>query len=648
MGVRGISLPRPVTARMRSFSLYDHAQEIEVDFGTGVFCLAGANGLGKSTFLEAVGFAVTGVVAEPGRAFNSAEEYLKNCRAYSSAAFDGRISEADRETAEVELLMSVRGAEYRIVRNMFEPTALRTLEVKRGDSETVTVFDTGSDEDRHEQYEEMVVDDVGVRGFSQLVMLHHLVQTFDERRHLLFWDDKVSQAALFLAFELDPDNAKKADNLRRQAERADSRARNHQYAATTAEKSLTDLTERLESLGEGEADSAEALIALQEQDDEAAKRVSVASERHRDAELRRSGLAAEFRSTRAEYEQAYDTVMFGRRDPGIHPVVQSILAASKCPVCGCAEEHVAAHVVASLESAKCPVCIEPIAAVSGSSETLALLDASVQDLAKRLEHADREVERLRAAFEAEQDALNAIRHSLRENEDAVAAAMAMSSERGESLETVIQSYQRDIEHRMHRKKEERQKRDAYRRELRTLQNALAVSYREAESEFVPKFTDLARGFLGLDLALDFEIRADISRLVLSVDGAQRRGSINLSESQRFFVDIALRMALTRQLSADGSTPVLYVDTPEGSLDIAYERRAGSMFGQFVEESGQLLMTANINTSELLLNLASTCTSSHMRLQRMTEWATLSDVQVTERDAFDRAFNQIEERLNEPR
>lgn len=648
MGGRGISLPRPVKARIRSFSLYDHAQEIEADFGTGVFCLAGANGLGKSTFLAAVGFALTGVVAEPGREFNSADEYLKNCRAYSDAAFDGRISEADRETAEVELVMRVGDAEYRIVRNMFEPTALRILEVKRGDSETVTVFGAGSDEERHEQYEEMVVDDVGVQGFSQLVMLHHLVQTFDERRHLLFWDDKVSQAALFLAFGLNPDMAKEADNLRRQAERADSRARNHQYAATTAEKGLMELTERLEGLAEGEAETAETLIALQEQADEAANSVSIASARHQDAELRRSDLAAEFRSKRAEYEQAYDTVMFGRRDPQIHPVVQSILATSKCPVCGCAEKHVAAHVIASLESARCPVCIQPIAAASDSSEALSQLDASVQDLANQLELADREVERLLAALEAEQDELNAVRHSLRENEEAVDAAVAMSSAHGESLERVIQTYQRDIEHRMRRKKEERQKRDAYRKELRTLQNSLALSYRQAESEFVPRFTDLAREFLGLDLALDFEIRVDISRLVLSVDGAPRRGSINLSESQRFFVDIALRMALTRQLSADGATPVLYVDTPEGSLDIAYERRAGSMFGQFVEEGGQLLMTANINTSELLLNLASTCTSSHMRLQRMTEWATLSDVQVNERDAFDQAFNQIEGRLNEPR
>ena len=51
---------------------------------------------------------------------------------------------------------------------------------------------------------------------------------------------------------------------------------------------------------------------------------------------------------------------------------------------------------------------------------------------------------------------------------------------------------------------------------------------------------------------------------------------------------------------------LYIDTPEGSLDIAYERRAGRMFGKFVEGHERLFMTANINTSQLLQELAPTC------------------------------------------
>jgi hypothetical protein len=89
---------------------------------------------------------------------------------------------------------------------------------------------------------------------------------------------------------------------------------------------------------------------------------------------------------------------------------------------------------------------------------------------------------------------------------------------------------------------------------------------------------------------------------------------------------------------------MYIDTPEGSLDIAYETRAGSMFGDFVKSGNQLIMTANINTSELLHRLASICGQERMQLLRMTEWTYLSEVQQDAEGLFERAYGEIEEKL----
>ena len=161
---------------------------------------------------------------------------------------------------------------------------------------------------------------------------------------------------------------------------------------------------------------------------------------------------------------------------------------------------------------------------------------------------------------------------------------------------------------------------------------------------MPRFTLLAREFLGLDLDVKFETVNNKVRLVLNIMNNPRNAPDTLSESQRFFVDIALRMALAQHISAPGEFGTLYIDTPEGSLDIAYESRAGKMFGTFVERGHQLIMTANINTSQLLLKLAETCGSQHMKLLRMTEWTSLSDVQVAAEDMFDQAYNAIEAAL----
>jgi hypothetical protein len=171
-----------------------------------------------------------------------------------------------------------------------------------------------------------------------------------------------------------------------------------------------------------------------------------------------------------------------------------------------------------------------------------------------------------------------------------------------------------------------------------------------EHEFVPLLHDLANEFLGLPLQVDLERRGSRLSLTLSFAGSERRSPEALSESQRFFMDIALRMALARKLAAAGEPATLYVDTPEGSLDIAYEMRAGRMFGRFAQGNGntapnRLIMTANINTSQLLQELALFCGRDHMELVRMTDWTDLSEVQLEAVDAFEEAYAAIERRLD---
>jgi len=53
------------------------------------------------------------------------------------------------------------------------------------------------------------------------------------------------------------------------------------------------------------------------------------------------------------------------------------------------------------------------------------------------------------------------------------------------------------------------------------------------------------------------------------------------------------------------------------------------------------MTANLNTSKLLLALAQDCGRSRMQLCRMTDWAELSQVQQEEESLFDEAYLAIE-------
>jgi len=107
------------------------------------------------------------------------------------------------------------------------------------------------------------------------------------------------------------------------------------------------------------------------------------------------------------------------------------------------------------------------------------------------------------------------------------------------------------------------------------------------------------------------------------------------------------MALATYLSLDKNGATLLIDTPEGSLDIAYENRVGNMFAQFVSEYKQnILMTANINASQLLVSLAEKCGKKYMRFRRMLEWTDLSEIQKEGEHLFNGVYDNINKILND--
>lgn len=644
-----VFVPQVDTLFLRNFSLYDNAPEIEVVFRDGVFCLAGANGLGKSTFLAALNFGLTGVVADPSRSFRSPGEYYRASLAYSGNYFRGRITERDAQLAEVTIRMTVNERSYEITRGMFEPSALRHLEIRRGDVVEYEQTDSVDDGERQTIYAREVTKDCGLSSFAQLVFLQHFVLTFDERRHLLFWDSDVALSALFMAFGADLAEAERAENLRRTSEKADSLARNLQWQATDIRKKLEDL-EKTAALDAGDSSDPDLDLAaeherLQNEHDDLVALMAARQASLRDADLNVANTRASLNAVNDAYDHAIESLTVGTHRPESHPVVSAAMLRSHCSVCGTEGAGVVEAINRSLGVDECPLCRSTLLVAEDDESALADLDGLDQrraDLSERIDEeqaiarrvAD-ELAQLRGLVETASGAL-----------DEFETANELSAKQNGSvdgIQVVADRYRDQIAELVVRKDEQRKKRDAARKELRPLEAALTLAYAEAEEEFVPTFAGLAREFLGLDVNVTFEATSR-PPLVLSVQSKQRRTEDALSESQRFFIDIALRMAIARHLTNGGDPACLYVDTPEGSLDIAYERRAGSMFANFVGGGDRVVMTANINSSQLLLRLAEACGPAKMALLRMTEWTSLSDVQAEEETLFDLAYAAIETAL----
>lgn len=647
------AFPRIERVILNHLSLYSSVPYVDEKFDRSVFCLAGANGLGKTTFMESVNYGLTGIVPNPSRKFESVREFYRENKGYARDYFSGRVDEEDRYLAEIILEFSIPGHRCRIRRPLFENGQLRDflsvtssenlppLELVQSPSETY-------ENDHDARYCGLIEKICGLQ-FPQFVFLQHLLFTFGERRHLLFWDQRVTSQALHLAFGVDPDAASHADQLRREMERSDSRVRNAQWQATKVRTTMESMKRewaQLRTKSKLDADDvADQHEALADGVAAAAKEVERLRTDYEDSALTLARASAARVTARAEYEDFFSSVIVDKSNPRMHPAVLESVQGSRCVVCG-SSSAVSEVIEASLQAHQCPLCANHFEIFNSNESSRTALQAAADrltEVSQTLRKAEARVDRLELELRQKEAEHEQTLRALRDFEAQHGLAKLPVLPSSTDFDAIMESYAHQVEQLVIEKNANRKERDRYKRELRTLERELETRYTEAEQRFVPMFRELAESFLGLDIDVGLETKGGL-HLALEVEGTKRRLSEQLSESQRYFVDIALRMALSRQLAAPGVAVTLFIDTPEGSLDIAYESRAGDMFATFVEGGGRIMMTANINTSQLLLRLARRCGANGMQLIRMTEWATLSEVQLAEQQLFVDALARVEEAL----
>ncbi|MCP4698063.1 MAG: AAA family ATPase [Gammaproteobacteria bacterium] len=596
---RKLNFPKIKKVELSRFSLYVLKPNIDIEIPDGVFCLAGANGLGKSTFLAAINFAITGMVLDTT---NHGSKYVeKRLRAsHNKDFFSGKIAEDDCEAATITVHLEIGNRRCQLTRGMFEPNELRALSIFPHEKD----FTELNAEERQKEYEQIITRDIGLGSFDQFVFLQHFVFTFDESRRLLLWDNKnVLTQALYLCVG-DYEQAQAADKLYREMERAGSLARSASGQASQIHGKIGILRDALEKRS-----SQEELLDIKEQhelrQEEWQRQQTLADDKKAqlsDAELKWMEASAELTSLQAEYGREFS------RHADLSP--PSVLS-------------------------------DPVA-------TLREIDKRIVETKKLLKTAIHTKDRLSAEFQATQTQADAIYSELKAFESANEKLISQYQYNADGIEKSLQKRIEEMKEFLQIKKEKYAERDKKKQKLEKIQRKLEEQYAEAETVFVPSWRKLAMLFLGIDLNIRMDSNTSVTSFGLSftleMRGDIRRKKHELSESQRFFLDISFRMALAQYCCHPESQACLFIDTPEGSLDIAYESRAGQMFGIFAQSGHNIIMTANINSSQISRKLAAKCGKSMMALHRMAPWTELSDVQMEEEALFREACEQIETAL----
>ncbi|MER1681284.1 AAA family ATPase, partial [Enterobacter hormaechei] len=216
-----------------------------------VYCLIGANGLGKSTFLNSITYCVTGAIPLPSseKVFTSTQEYSRDSTKETRTAdyFNGRISEKLRDTSKVTVLLECSNYRIEVSRHFFSDGKPSFLSFENLENNSIVTYDlkkyTPSSLD--EIYQKKITEITGLKDFNQYIFLFHFVSVFDESRSLLLWDNDILTNALYIAFGTDPSVAVEADKLQHEMDKEDSRGRNAKFAARQIKKQIEDLEKLL-------------------------------------------------------------------------------------------------------------------------------------------------------------------------------------------------------------------------------------------------------------------------------------------------------------------------------------------------------------------------------------------------------------------
>ncbi|QYK54338.1 MAG: AAA family ATPase [Fimbriimonadaceae bacterium] len=655
-----LKLPKLISVQLQAFSLYQGEPNAGFICSEGVTCLVGANGVGKSTLLNAISYALTGIVPDPSRSFKSFDEYYARCLPYANRYFSGRIVESDRDTASITLTFECASKFYRITRKLFDAGELEEFVT----AESLEALNATQDNpaitrrDKQLSFEQLICQDSGFSSFSQFACFQHFVCTFDEKRTLLLYSNKLVEQVLNTVFLLEPALAVEIDALRRSEEKYDSQVRNIQWEITKNLKRINEAKIRADSMSDWQSELAE-LEGVYKELQTAHSERSILRDNTRgkldDLTLELAQLSAKEATLRDEFSRVMSSVSQVRPDVREQPATIKMLNDGLCFLCGVHSESLKQKAIKLANSNQCPVCESTLPDSNTVDDQLL---ASLQELDKELSQTRKATRDTANALLREQDEVKVLDRSVIEIQEQIHEFEAKSLTTLSALRNSLSSPtepnavdaaedQQLIQILQAEKTSAEKSRTEVRERLSELRRKLRTQFLELEDKFVPLFRELAHTFLGVDIGIRLDDSgSDTVRLIISVRGSNRREEFALSESQKFFLDIAFRMSLLQFVSTDNPPSTLILDTPEGSLDIAYEKRAGVMLASFVSRSNRVLMSANLNSSHLLLALARECGESKMSLIPIMNWAVLSSVQQEESALFDDAMHQIVEALSQ--
>lgn len=588
-----VVLPRVLGFRLHGFSPV-FSRDVTFSLRQGPNVILGGNGLGKTTLMQAVAYGLAGAVDEQ-------IEPIKSFR-WDHSYFRGRLAATQVGSASIEVDFALGTATF-TVRRGFRGSDV--IGFRRGTAEW-----TLGKEAPGEAFHASLQAHGGYQSVSDFAFLVHRLLYLPESRRLIAWDTD-AQVRILMLLNQDVVAEEQFRKKRAELQQMDSHKRHIHVALGKAQEQLaslmeyedgtSDVSEEEEPKRPTQGAVAELPALVAQLQSVARRRLSLERElRTRSAEL--SSVSTRLEVLREQVERAEAALIDSflsdeERELGL--ALHKLLHNAVCPACGTRQPELQAAAQHFAQTSRCTLC----GSDSGSTNNPELETLRSQ-LAERL----RSQEAIENAHVGTSGELDAVRQ-----EESVLRAQINEIQYGQPVVTIVErGHQGQGQGREYletlKANLQRQEMD-YALQIQERQNELSGQYAEFKEavslrveQLCAKYQEYATHFLGLPCELAEREQGgllSVGRFVPQFGGSVRDTPEACSEAQRFFLDIAYRMALIGFAASESGTAASFMcETPETALDMSYVDNVVTMFKAFAQEKHTLLLSANIQTNGL--------------------------------------------------
>lgn len=635
--MKELYLPNLKHIKISNYTLYQQESTFDFEFKDGINAVVGANGIGKTTFVNIIIYCLVGHKKKKNKVTKNSKkpefEYIDED--FFSSRIDNEADDSINMSARATLEYYLGKTKILITRSLID----NSIEELCIDNEKIF-------QPNDTLYQEMIEKYSKISQFQDFELLVREFLFFDERRNNVAWEID-SQDNILRILLLEEQYHLKINELEENITKADTRGRHKSEDKRVAEASYKELiksrddiinqtrdkyvaeeknvvidTEKSRErlvLRKNEIDTDlsnknEMLFALQEILEEIAEDVALTEGNIANISVLYDNIVSEIK----RLETMLYKSIYNKLPDYYYTIEKNLLTEGKCLVCNKKSKDIQKMASERKQRGRCMICeselAENITFDNDLVENLNYLNEEKKERLNELNNQKNQLDRLNSKFQNQKREINILKNEI---EDLNRAKIVVESElsqnnsdsnQGDMYTEILRSKEKFIADLEIAIRDAYNERDAYKKELLEYTQKFKGVINNLNERLSSFFNKYASTFIGVDCKLSVTSKT-LNKIphfyyVPEINGQVRKGIWSVSESQRFFIDQAFRMAIIDYLQNENGkfSTFFLTETPEGSLDIAYESQVATMFKIFAESNNKIIFTSNLNSSNFLKEL----------------------------------------------